>query len=292
MKAGIYENLSSAEYHADKAIGSSGLKKFGECPALYEYEYLNPNKEEKAESKFSSIGSHAHIALLEPELFASTHVIAPKMAVTNKGKSNEDSKPMNKTHSDWKNFEENANKLGKTPILYSEYSQANAMCEAIMRHDLAKTMLSGEGKNEMSFFAADPISGLMMKSRPDRLVKVPGFGVVLVDYKTTGISMGTTKQSDHAFGLGRHIQAAHHKTVTELATGGEINEVCYITQMQDAPHLVRIFRMPPEAIQIGMDERRVYLDGIAECKANGVFPDYPHIIEDMIVPRWMDYQFN
>ena len=291
MKAGIYDNLTNEAYHADLAIGSSGLKAFGECPAIYWHQYLNLDTTSKDQSKYTAIGSHAHVALLEPDLFAENYIVAPEFAIVNKGKSNEEKKPMNKVHGDWKSFEAEAIKSNKEPLLHTEYLQACAMAATIKNHALANAMLTG-GKAEVSFFAKDESTGLMMKSRPDYLVKVQGIGIVLVDYKTTAISLGTTKQSSHAFNLGRHIQAAHHKAVTELATGGQIDEVCYITQMQEAPHLVRIFRMPAEAIQIGNELRRQYLDGIAECHAKGIWPDYPHEIEDLIMPKWMDYDFN
>lgn len=291
MNEGIYPDLSNEDYHKDTAIGSSGLKAFSECPALYEYEYLDPNKAKERANKYTSIGSHAHVALLEPELFQENYIVSPELAITNKGKSNEDIKPMNKAHGCWKEFAANALTTSKTPLLHSEHKQAVSMTAAIRKHKLANLMLTG-GRAEMSFFAKDDVTGLMMKARPDYLVKVKDIGTVLVDYKTTSISLGTTKQSNHAFNLGRHIQAAHHKRVTELATGGIINEVCYITQMQEAPHLIRIFRMPYDAILSGEEQCRIYLDGIAECWQTGVFPDYPHIIEDMVMPKWLDYEFN
>lgn len=291
MKEGIYEKLSAEQYHADTAIGSSGLKSFKECPAIYWHDYLNPDRVTKDESKYSSIGSHAHVALLEPEIFARDYVVAPADATINRGKKNEIVKAMNKAHGEWKEFEAEAIANNKKPLLMTEYLQANAMAEAIKNHSLANKMLTG-GKAEVSFLAKDETTDLMMKARPDYLVKVQGIGVVLVDYKTTSLPLGVSKQSNHAFSLGRHLQAAHHKAVTELATGGVINEVCYITQMQSAPHLIRIFRMSEDAIIIGKNERRQYLDSIAECHTKNIWPDYPHEIEDLILPKWMDYDFN
>lgn len=291
MQIGHYENLSADSYHADSAVGSSGLKAFSECPALYEYEYLNPDRAKERASKYLSIGSHAHIALLEPHIFKEDYAIAPEMAITNRGKKNEDKKPMNKTHGDWTAFESGALLAGKKAILYSEHQQAIVMSEVIKRHDLANAMLTG-GKAEMSFFAKDEETGEMVKARPDYLVNIPNIGVVLVDYKTSSVNMKTSKQSVQAFGLGRHIQAAHHKTVTEAATGGKINEVVYITQSQEAPHLIRIFRMPEEGLRLGAEQCRVQLRGIAECRARGMWPDYPHIIEDYIVPHWLQNDYN
>lgn len=291
MLEGRYPDLSNEDYHKDTAIGSSGLKAFSECPAIYEYEYLDPNKASERANKYTSIGSHAHVALLEPKIFEQNYIVADEFAITNKGKKNEDLKPMTKIHGDWKEFAQAAETTSKTALLYSEFKQARAMAAAIKAHELANSMLTG-GRAEMSFFAKDEPTGLMMKARPDYLVKVKDIGIVLVDYKTTAIPLGITKQSNHAFSLSRHIQAAHHKRVTELATGGIINEVCYITQSQQAPYSIRVFRMPYDAIIAGEAQCRIYLDGIAECWQNGVFPDYPQIIEDYIMPKWMDYEFN
>lgn len=287
IEAGIYPDLSNDDYHADKAIGSSGLKCFAQVPAIYHYQYLS-GLYERDETAASRFGTHAHIALLEPELFDKQFVVAPEMAVLNKGKKNEKTAPMNRVHADWKAFAAEVEETGKTPMLYSEYQRAKAMSEAIASHELARSMLTG-GRAEMSFFAEDEETGLMMKARPDYLVTVKGVGNVLVDYKTTGLALGIEKQSYHAFSLGREIQAYHHKHVTELASKGVIAEVVYITQMQDAPYLVRVFRMPEEGLRIGEEKCRNFLNQIAECHDTGVWQGYPETIEDYTIPRWADY---
>ena len=293
INPGYYSSteLSNEAYHADKAIGSSGIKKFSECPALYHYEYLSDEEKPDTSTKYSSLGSNAHIALLEPEIFEQDYLISAEFATLNKGKKNEKQAPINKTHADWKSFVIDAEEQGKKPIIYSEYQKALKMADAINNHALAGAMLKG-GKNEMSFFARDPETGLMLKSRPDKLNTVEGIGTVLIDYKTTSISMDVKKQSDHAFGLGRHLQAVHHKTVTEIATDSTINEVFYITQMQEAPFLVRVLRMPEEAMQIGSEQRRFFLDEMAKCHSTNNWPSYPETIEDLIIPNWFHYQHN
>lgn len=284
--------LTNEEYHADEAVGSSGIKTIKEsCPAIYYDKYLAENREPSDESKAMRIGSFAHIRLLEPERFKKEYAISPEFSVVNKGKKNEALKPMNCAHSDYTIFEQECIAAKKKPILYSEFEQTNAMAEVIRKHPLASKMLMN-GQEEMSFFAKDPESGLMVKARPDYLVKLSDYGVCLIDYKTTAISMTTSKQSNHAFGLGRHIQAAHHKTVAELATGGQIDNVVYITQMVKRPYLIRFFRMPMHSLQRGMDERRLYLNTIAECHTNNQWPEYSSEIEDYVEPGYLDYEFN
>lgn len=283
--------LTNEAYHADPAIGSSGLKKFSECPAIYQDAYIAEDRAPFKETGALRIGSFAHVRLLEPDRFLNEYAIAPEMAVVNKGKKNEETKPMTRVHGDWKAFEEKALNEGRSALLFSEFRQAEAMALKIANDPLASRMLVG-GHEEMSFFAKDPETGLMLKARPDYLVKLNDFGTVLVDYKTTGVSLGNKKQSDLAFNLGRHIQASHHKRVTELATNSTINEVVYITQMQERPYLVRVFRMLPEGIAIGDDMCREYLRGIADCQATDNWPGYPAEIEDYTLPRWMEYEYN
>lgn len=285
---GFYEDMPIDVYHADPAIGSSGLKKFMECPALYHAHYVAEPRIPYGASRAQRIGSHAHVRLLEPDKFVKEFAISPEFAVVNKGKRNEERKPMNRAHGDWTEF--CATVGNKTPLLHSEYLTAQDMAEAIMQHPLASKMLTG-GREELSFFAKDE-SGLMVKSRPDYLINTDAFGVVLVDYKTTGLSLSTSKQSRNAFDLGRHIQAAHHKRIAEIATGGKINQVLYIAQMQEAPYLVRVFRMPEDAIQIGHDACRHYLDEMARCYEDGNFPSYPIEIEDYLTPSWLGNELN
>lgn len=278
MKAGIYKNteLSNEAYHADPAIGSSGLNLFSECPALYYTKYLDPEREPSPKSAALEFGSAAHLSLLEPELFDKEYAVAP-----------EDIEK--KTVKAWKDFEKE-NK-DKTCILWKDFKRITRMTAAIKSHDLANAALSN-GVAECSFFAEDEVTGLMMKARPDYLARISGYGTILVDYKTTGISLQTTAQSRHAFNLHRQIQASHHKAVAELSNKLKIDEVIYVVQMIEAPYLIRVFRMPQEAIQIGDDQRRVYLDQMKQCFDDGIWPDYPHEIEDYTIPRWMDYEFN
>ena len=287
IKEGIYtpEQLSNEDYHADSAIGSSGLIKFSECPALYYAEYLDQNRPARPSSQVLRFGSAAHVTLLEPDKFDSMYAIA-------------DPSIDKKTTKPWKDFKVEAEANNKEPLLYKEYESLCQMAAMIKRNELANSMLTG-GKAEMSFFAKDSDTGLMLKARPDYLVRIPEIGDVIVDYKTTTISLNTQKQSNHAFGLHRYIQASHHKKVVELATGGNIAYVCYVVQMQNYPYLVRVFAMGENEIQIGNDECQVLLEKIKTCQASGIWPDdwndaqeYTSSIITYEPPAWWNYKYN
>lgn len=279
LEPGFYPNLSNEDYHADSALGSTGLKLFAnECPASFYYEYLNPDFPKREFTKSMERGIAAHIVLLEPEKFDEAYLIAPESV-------------SNKVVKGWKDFSKKCEEGGKKPLLHKEYEHLQWMSMMIKNHELANAMLTN-GKAEMSFFCKDTESNLMCKARPDYLVSLKGYGTVLVDYKTTAVGMDTTTQSKHAFNLFRHLQAAHHKLTVEQTMDSQISEVVYITQKPTPPFNVRIFRMTEEDLDLGATIRRNALNGIAECVKSQVWPDYPHEIEDYIRPAWVDWNFN
>ncbi len=307
MKEGVYPELSNEDYHRDTAIGSSGLRIFKDNPALYYAAYVDPRGiNERKETANQALGSHAHVALLEPEKFENDYLVSPKEAIVNKGKKNEDIKPMNKAHGDWDVFVEECKEKGKKPILWKDYEDAFFMTAQIMNDPLAKACLSGKGKNECSFFVKDKNTGLMRKSRPDRIVDLQGLGgyrYVIVDYKTTGLSIDLDTQSRYAYGDSeRFIQAGCHSSVVEELLDIKIDAVVYITQMQKWPHLVQCFVMPNEDIELGKaimnetftgytDENGVYKKGLKECMHDNIWPSYTGGIKEYVRPSWFMYKY-
>ena len=297
IQPGIYspDQLSNEEYHADPAIGSSGLKEFMKIPAKYHYRYLDPvGREENKEkqSKALTLGSYAHVSLLEPEKFEAEYKVSPETAVVYRDKKNEKEVPMNKKHGDWIKFEKEVEAKGKTPLLWSEFEKCVRMTAMIKRNELANAAFSN-GKAEYSFFAKCPTTGVMLKARPDYLSKLSNYGTVLIDYKTTGISLDSHKQNNNAFELDRDLQGAFHKYVTGLATNGsKIEGVIYVTQEQDPPFLIRNFRMSEEDLKDAHDRMIVKLQEVAECQKSGIWPDYEQIIEDYTKPNWVNYRDN
>ena len=79
INPGIYTNLSSEEYHGDKAsISRSALMDFKRSPYKYWAKHLNPGRP-KDESKPSwTIGTAFHTMILEPQLFNNNYFILPE----------------------------------------------------------------------------------------------------------------------------------------------------------------------------------------------------------------------
>jgi hypothetical protein len=76
---GLYFDLSSDEYHADTALGSSNLKDLMYDPALFWFQsHFNPLRPERVDSKAQMIGTAVHTMVLDgPEIFKACYRPAP-----------------------------------------------------------------------------------------------------------------------------------------------------------------------------------------------------------------------
>ena len=244
--------------------------------------YIDPERPVKKPTAAMEFGSHAHLRLLEPNLFDSSFCVAPDTAE-------------NKVCKEWKQFKKKAEEEGKTPLLKKEFDKLALMAAQVKRHELARKMLL-DGKVEHSFFWKDDASGLILKARPDNLTYITNNEgereYVIVDYKTTYSHLSNEIQSREAFNQKRYIQGAFHKYVVEKATGAKIKTVCYVTQMTEYPYLVRCFEMQERELQIGLDEIKESLSTIKEYYEKGVWEDYPHDIQPYQAPAWFEYKYN
>lgn len=284
--------LSNEDYHADPAIGSSGLKKFMECPALYYAHYINPKgKENRPKSDALTFGSQAHLKLLEPDVFEESFMVSEEFSVLKSGENKGASVPMNKAHASYKSFAAECRKAGKEPLLHSDFEMLCEMAAMLKNDPLINACFTGVGQNECSFFAKDEITGLVMKSRPDRVVNLQGVGgykYIIIDYKTTAGDLGDVAQEQIKRREKRHLQAASHIAPIEGIMNIKIDAVIYICQSKEYPYLARAFELDPGDIEIGNDERRnaldgytdhkgIYHKGLSECAKDGIWPSYSGI---------------
>jgi hypothetical protein len=292
---GIYKSseLHIEDYHADKALGSSLINNFDpKAPGIWYSRFWADNAPGWEETEVQKLGSMAHIAMLEPDKFLQIYAVAPATYIKNEGKKNEEEVPLkDKVCAGWKKFKKETEEEGKIPILLKEAELARDMFVALTQNKIAASMLTG-GIEECSFFAKCDQTGLMLKARPDYIVDLEGIGKVIVDYKTTGISLDLEEQSKHTYNLKRHIQAAHHKYVVEKAASCEVSEVCYVVQQTVYPYPVRAFLMPKKHVEIGRDESVEKLQAIADCMAKNSWPYYPEELTPYEAPAWFNYKYE
>src|SRR6476646_2620224 len=150
MKPGIYtaDQLSNAAYHSGLGISCTGLKKIAVSPAHFKYG-------EFKQTSAMAMCSATHSAILEPESFAKQYVTLPD----GKDRRSTEYKALCAAH-------------GTDNVLVSaDAGQINAMQSAVRANPVANKWLYQEkGRNELSVYAKDPETGILVRCRFDRLL--------------------------------------------------------------------------------------------------------------------------
>lgn len=270
MPDGHFTNneCSNDAYHSDPAVGSSALRRM-DCPATFYAAELDPRFSEDFEinKDVSEIGSMAHCMVLEPSALKHRYIKGPAGVTSKAVKA-------------WKEFAKPVEEAGLVPVKEKDYNRIEAMAERLWgTPDVVNMLKAGEPEN--SFFCTCPHTGLRLKARPDFVTP----GDIMVDYKTTGISLDNEKWSSHVLGLNTDLQVAHHKTVVELTTGKPIKHVVHIVQSTVAPFNVRIFVWPDYIISNAKTRMGNALETLADCIADDNWPQ-PPLYGEIVPPYW------
>lgn len=195
IKPGVYYDLPAHVYHASPALSNSGLKLLAIDPLEFWHQIVNPEREPSPSTPSQDLGTALHAAVLEPDTFlkrydwerteedfpgclkTSDHIKEWLDAHTVPYKKS-DAKPALKalakradptvriledetaTH-EAANLANGVNTLSKT-----DWARVNGMARALLREPEMKALLS-TGKREVSIFAEDPVTGVLMKCRMD-----------------------------------------------------------------------------------------------------------------------------
>lgn len=257
---GIYDGVSSKDYHAHPALGSTSLKTLAtRTPAHYQWDQKNPKH-----SDAFTIGTAAHSLILEDDT-SGIVVVAADNWLTKAAK------------------EEKAAALseGKQPLLVKEMAHVVGMRDSVMNHPAARELLTGH-RPEASVFWEE--NGLPLKCRPDAWQPTQ-----LVDLKTT-LNADPREFGKTAYNFGYHQSAGHYIDGVKQATGETLPFVFVLVE-KTAPYLVSVVQLDPEAIEMGraLNERakRIY----QECTESGNWPGYP-TTEPISLPMWANYAMD
>lgn len=256
-------HMPAKQYHADKAIGHSGIVKMLKSPAHLR-EYLDHPHEATPAMAF---GTAVHTYVLEPEVFSEEFVVAEKFdRRTKEGKEAA------------ARFEE-VNQ-GKTMITTEELNTLTLVRSAVQSH-LGAHKLLGDGEAELSAFWTDPITGLNCKCRPDWFN-----GEAVVDLKTC-VDASSNGFSRSIATFGYDIQAAFYVDGIKAITGLEI-PFLFVAVEKEAPHAVAVYQADPQIIEIGRKKYQAALQLLKWCQDQGNWPAYQPSgeIELISLPRW------
>lgn len=277
----IIRNLPNAAYHADTAIGASGLKLIvNKSPAHYWHEYLNPARVRKEPTPAMMIGTAWHCALFESDEFENRFAPFTGDRRTSVGR------------------DQYAKLAEKFSVLNAaDYLRVLDMAKAARK--FAEPILTHPGfMAEASIFWADEATGVKCKARPDGMIPPCD------EYPAGLIIDGKTNDDSSADGFGRSainwdmdIQAAMQCDAFMAEYGTSVRPVyLWLSQERDAPYCCKLYEAPTCIsedgfeldfyIEHGRERYQSALRTVAACQASNQWPGYGHEVTPLSLPPY------
>jgi hypothetical protein len=226
--------LSEADYRARPEHSVSEVKLLPDEPELYYGRYVAKLPDYQLEPSPQMIkGTAVHEAVLQNIPLR----IIPDRVLSKDGA---------RRGAAWNEFR--AEHLGEAWLKASEAEPLNRSIDSIYANKQARALLEKPGDCELSIFRRDEFTGLSLKHRLDKLVRV-GSGIVL-DVKTTN------DPTDRGFPyacLDRkyHIQAAAYFEAAEEATGDVPEAFIFIAVQVEVPYICQVYTCDRELLDLG-----------------------------------------
>lgn len=251
--------MTEQEYRQHPAVNKSTLWEMRKSPAHYKWS-LEHQREDTAALKF---GRAFHMAVLQPEEFNSSYLIAPD--IDRRTKAGREA---------WQQFLAEAG--NKELISQSDYDMINGMYEAIWTNDDAKALLE-ECETEKPVFWVDDATGIECKCKMDAVK--PG---TLVDLKSCG-DASTNAFMREALKYGYDVQSAHYlrgyrSIYTEQAA------FWFIAAEKTPPYAVNVIRASDAFIDRGTWTLIDLMDKLKECRDKDEWPGYG--TNELVLPEW------
>lgn len=253
----IEKDLPASEYHKRPGINSSSLKK-----GLLSMKHMqHAMTTERKQTPSMRIGTLAHAAVLQPDLFNDSVVIW-------EGKKRAGAKydAFAAIHgADW-------------IVTESEQIQIQALSKAIHSDREAHRLIEA-AETEVSLFWEDPMYG-KAKARPDGLIEPD----VMLSLKTTG------QIKPARFGS-TFIQQGYHIQIGWYAIGALLNKiklkgVMLICAEQDPPYDVVLYKIEQEQIRDWMNQAQNLAKAYHVAEVTGVFQGCESAIIELKLPEW------
>jgi hypothetical protein len=264
MEPGIYK-LTNDEYHDQEALNKSGLVQLAKSPAHFNEWYHSPNEEP---TNAMVIGTATHTAILEPDKYDQSIIIAPQKIDkrTKKGKA------------EWATFEKKAK--GKIILTQDEANAIEGMKNSVYNNITAYDYLL-EGIPEQSVFFNDPVHNFLCKVRPDWCTNFKE----VVDIKTC-LDAGYDAFSRAIANFKYHWQAWYYLQGISAVTGVEHTKFIFIAVEKDPPYAVAVYEATKDMLKTAKKQIAPLLDIYGECLKTDAWPCYKDELQQIELPRW------
>lgn len=253
------------EYEAVDAVNWSTLKHLGKSPEHYLHNLKNPGDDTDAKQR----GRVLHLAVFEPERFQRDVVVYPERRA---GK-------------EWQAF---ALKHQDKEIITSRMNdQVRAIADAARNHPMSAKYLAG-GKSEHTVqwkYRSPPVPHLepiefACKARLDFISELGA----IVDLKSTK-DASPTGWAREVMRYEHHVQSAFYSDGFEAMTGRRL-PFLFIAVEATAPHVVQVYRVPDEVLELGRERYQQLLAHLNVCRKENRWPGFAETEMDLVLPTW------
>ena len=277
-------------YLKTKAVSNSACKEALKTPLHFFY-YVNQTIPRESKSHFD-LGTFAHMAFLEPELFDKVKV-EPSASRASKAGVN-----------DLIKFYEGLNEVTPQDVssckleeMKDYLQELENSCKYQIIDDKHKIIIDvlksnyyryGNGiipkilkgaVSEASFYTEDPITGIPLKIRPDAINTIENIGVdVIISFKTTTSDniqkfVYDTAKYSYELGEGMYQEVAGH------ITGRKFKTTIMIMLQTVPPYLPAVFWWDADDLENGKYKFRNALQTIKEATDKSLFPGFDAMAE-------------
>ena len=232
-------------------VSASDIKNFLHSPRYYYYKQFDENKEaNKTTERHFAVGSAVHEVILEPELFKSNYIVAPKFDMrTTAGKVG---------YAEFLTTSE-----GKTILFIDEYEMAIKMGDSASKNDTFVELIK-DSHREVSCYTVDEKTGLRIRMRPDSFATTKN---TITDIKSC-LDSSPSKFKYDVKKYGYNISAAFYMDFLRR----ENYVFCAIEK--SAPYETALYVLDDEMIEHGRSLYRMGLDLLKWSMENDYWCSY------------------
>ena len=268
IPVGIHLGIEEDVYHSFVAASNSNLSTIKTSSPAH-LKWTLDNRSEGPRSDAFKIGSAAHSAILEPDMFEGLWGKAPEKLDrrTRAGKEL------------WADLQE---EYGGNILKADHYNAVLGMRDSVYAMSTARALLEAAGEAEVTLVWDDEETGVRCKARVDRLPASSMIGVV--DLKTTkDASPKSMAKSVWAYGYYR--QSSHYLSGLRHL-GDPRDSFRFICVEKEKPFACAVYRIDEGSIDAGEAELKKLLRTYKICSETGFWPAYPDEEIDLAIPPW------
>jgi len=257
--------LPFADYLAHEGYGSGAIRQFLKSPAHFQH-YIRTGGEPPSPAQL--LGSATHCAVLEPREFDKRYA-APPSGLDRRTKAGKDA---------WAMFQE-ANQ-GKDILTAEQHQTAYAIRDTLLAMPEYRKLIynNGECSVEVSHFWEDGSTDLPLKARADMLLS----NGIAVDLKTAADASPRGFAAAMAR-YGYHCQAAMY------CDAFSVDRFVFVAVENKPPFAAGVYHLDEASLELGRQQYRAALEGIAQCEHEGVYP-LGYGEQEISLPNWAFFE--